>query len=80
MLDNQHQKVTATINYDYIKVYIDNKLHIAFKKEDFIGLQSWIENKDSFYIEIYTTKLIKVWYKNRSLWEEILKVIDKSLS
>lgn len=73
------------------KVYINDVLHLGVKKEEFTGVQSWLnpttpEERSvgfggmKYVIEITTkTNCIKCEYDSREKWEAILKLLDKHL-
>lgn len=61
-------------SYKWIKVYIKDKLHIAVKTDDLIGIQSWIEGEQKWCIDWeLKDKTISCEYSNHEIWSEILK-------
>ena len=74
-------KVTSKLDLlDDFRVYIDDILHLKFRYNLTIGLQSWVENYRMYVVEIYfkDSEKIRLEYDNRPLWELILKEIDKN--
>jgi hypothetical protein len=49
-----------------------------FKMDDFVGIQSYINQDDVYCIELYTTnQKILLEYDHIDKWKEILKLIDQ---
>lgn len=69
----------VVVGYDYCKVYINGLLHISFRLEKFVGLQSWLDRgKNRYYIE-YTFSddgAILTEYDTKELWEGILDELN----
>lgn len=66
-----------------IKIYIDKILHLSIRKEDFIGLQSWIEGEGEskeYIIEyVFKTTTIVSEYDSIDKWKSILNLLDKNI-
>lgn len=62
-----------------LKIYIDDTLHLLIKRDELIGLQSWVE-EGKFLIE-YTLKnqSILTEYDEIVKWKKILELIDKDV-
>lgn len=67
--------------YPFIKIYINDILHLKFKEREFLGIQSWKEGKELFCIEYYfqNDQVILSEYDEMEKWIEILKLIEKEL-
>ncbi len=66
----------------WIKIYKRNLLHVSFKRDSFLGIQSYLieeeSNKYIYYLEIHTKELvIQTDYILLKDWKAILKLIDK---
>ena len=66
----------------FVKVYINDVLHVQFQQGNFVGFQSWKEGKNWFVIEVYFKKdfTITLEYDRQEKWEAILKLMDDNLS
>lgn len=62
---------------DYLKIFIDNSLHLCILYNSIISVQSWINRKNSYFIE-YTTKQGKVTceYNDIKKWKTILGLLN----
>lgn len=68
------------IKGSWVKIYIDNILHVQFKQQDFEGIQSWKEGPNWFDIEYYIkNRSMLTAYDDVNKWKEILKLIDERL-
>ena len=47
------KKVTSTTEYNRIKIYIDDILHISIPKDPDIKIQSWYEDETLYKLEIF---------------------------
>lgn len=71
--------ITIKIEFNTIKIYIDNILHIHIERDRFLGLQSWRWNS-KFVIEFtLTTNTIVTEYEDIDMWKTILDLLDKNL-
>jgi len=75
-------KIDLKLNKKQIKVFIDNILHLSIKRDELIGIQSWIMGYDDnrkYHIE-YTTKtsVIESEYDKLEKWQAILKLLDEN--
>jgi hypothetical protein len=70
--------VKILIKKSYIKIYIDELLHLSAPKEDIVGFQSYLQGH-IYCIKYYLRNNSEILceYEKRELWEEILKEIDK---
>lgn len=73
-------KATLKIKGSFVKIYIDDLLHLSFKQQDFAGIQSWKEGANWYDIEYYLgdTKILCA-YDDFDKWKAILKLIDAHL-
>ena len=74
-------KITCQSDSEDIRIYIDGILHLRFPRDKNIKIQSWIETDSKLFI-------IKIWcaghvdqtsYDNKTLWSDILKLIDENI-
>lgn len=72
-------QVTWTHSNECIKVYINDLLHLAFSREELIGVQSWFKGGAArmYYIQI-TLKgsCITCEYDDREKWAAVLAALD----
>lgn len=73
-------KISSAISHASVKIYVNDILHIHFRREKFIGLQSWrYEKEEMFYIEINLTDGVMTCDYDRSdMWTEILTELNKA--
>lgn len=65
-------------SYLWIKVYIKGKLHLSVKKDELVGLQSWIEGENRWCIDWeLKDKTISCEYSDIQIWSDILSEADK---
>lgn len=71
-------KITAKRDHHFFKIYFGKLPHLIIKMEDFIGLQSWIDNENLYVIEFHMKNgNILSEYVNKNHWEKILKLLDE---
>lgn len=58
-------------NNEWIRIFINEILHLMFKKKDFMGLQSW-KFKEEYNIQFYLkdSKDILCSYDNEEIWKK----------
>jgi len=75
--------ITTKKTCKYFKIYINLVLHLSIKIDEYLGIQSWIDDNNlyRYNIEFYLKngKGIVCEYDDRILWETILKEIDNNL-
>lgn len=75
--------ITTKKTCKYFKIYINQTLHLSIKIDEYLGVQSWIDENTlyRYNIEFYlkNRKSIVCEYEDRVLWESILKQIDAGL-
>lgn len=73
--------VTSTRAHNQLKVYVNGKLHLLIKLTGFIGLQSWIDGTNEYFVECSYSKGAKITmtYGERDIWEKILAVLDSTI-
>lgn len=73
-------KITSNISQASIKIYINDVLHIHYKRDKFVSLQSWqYESEQMFYIEVILDgDVMTCDYDNRTLWTGILAELNKA--
>ena len=67
----------------YVSIYINNILHIKFQKADVLGVYSYISESDYYYIQITLRTMTSTMiceYTDKSVWVEVLKLLDDLLS
>lgn len=73
--------ITAKTQISTLKIYVDNILHLSIPKVKFLSLQSWMERKDLYCIEIYLDgAAILLEYTTMEKWILVLKLLDEHLS
>jgi hypothetical protein len=71
-------KFKNEIKGNFVRIYINDTLHVMFKTEEFIGIQSYINDDDVHCIEVYTkNQKILLEYDTKEKWKEILKLFDQ---
>lgn len=68
--------ISTKIQGTNLKIYIDKIIHVYLDCNKLTGIQSWISSDGWYYIEFYGCD-IKCAYDSKTLWEEILKQLDK---
>lgn len=64
----------------FLKLYINNVLHIGVKYADIVGLHSYIYGNEGYYINIITKdQTIELNYSTKEKWEKILELLNKAL-
>lgn len=73
--------ITHSSGPEDISIFINDTLHIHFKKREFIGLQSWKHNDMDYKIELYFKCAYPVLleYDSRHKWEQVLKALNESV-
>lgn len=67
----------------YIKIYINNILHIIINRDFFLSVRSWIYKLDSdpYFIEInFKYGKTTYQYDTKEKWIEVLNIINKYLN
>lgn len=77
----ENQRVTCKSDSEDIRIYIDNVLHLRIPRDENLKLQSWVEGDTKTYVielwvKNHTDQMV---YDNKSLWTEILRVLDKNI-
>ena len=66
-----------------IKIYINDLLHLCIKIDEYIGMQSWIDDYSKYRYNINfnfkNNTDILCEYDDRNLWVSILKQLDLAL-
>lgn len=58
------------------KIFLNDILHVAFKKSKLVAINTWIENKN-YYIKINLGKTFtQLEYDDRGKWMEVLKLLN----
>lgn len=72
-------KVTSKISHASFKVYVNDILHLHVARETFLGLSSWLyEKEEMYYIEIMLNGgNITVDYDRCDLWIAVLSELEK---
>lgn len=73
--------VRSDVGWNTVKIYINDVLHIKFKKEDLISIQGWIEGYESdstYHIQyVFKNKKMRSEYWDLEHWKAILGELDK---
>jgi hypothetical protein len=72
-------KVTSKCSSASVKVYVNGILHLYFRRESFLGLQSWqFESEGMYYLEVLLAGgSLLCDYDRRDLWVSVLKELEK---
>lgn len=63
-----------------VRIYINGSLHIMFKQDELISIQSWVESTNLFFIEIQLKgATMKCEYDSAERWTKILNLLDETL-
>lgn len=76
--ENEATKIDIIIEFDTIKIYIKTILFLAIRRDEYVGLQSWIEGEMKWKIEFYlkTTSIITE-FNSKEKWKAMLTELDK---
>lgn len=69
----------AETKHGWLKIYINDLLHVAVKIKDLSGVQSYFRGEEWFCIEFYTEKIILCEYNSKEKWIAVLKLIENNL-
>jgi hypothetical protein len=76
-------KVTCQRDFRALRIYINDSLHFEMLMDNHDAIHSWMEgsSKCMYFIEFYrkTGTTIKLEYEDKSIWENILILINKNL-
>lgn len=73
-------EISVSIEFYYIKVYINKLLHICILNNQFVGFNSYEKNSGSYVIVFITkTNKFKVEYDQRDKWVSVLKELENKL-
>lgn len=75
----ENLEITCISDSEDLRIYINSNLHIYFKKDIFIGLQSWYENQNSCKIEFYfkdSNLNFYVAYNSFEKWSKVLELLN----
>lgn len=76
-------KITCARNYQTLRIYIKEMLHVEIRMENYYGVQSWVEGSKTtmYFIEIYCKggEPILLGYDRFDTWKKVLELIDKNL-
>jgi len=77
---NKKETYKLLVSGNHVKIYINNLIHIQFRCDEFVGIQSTIEGTNWFSIILYLKCGQKIWteYDSKERWMAILKLIDES--
>ena len=68
------------IGYNSVRIYINDVVHVSFKKSELLGIQAWIEDSSTnvYWIRYYLNgkKDIKCAYWEPDNWSTIMKLLD----
>lgn len=71
--------VEVKLDYDNIKVKINNLTHVSILRNEYVGYSSWIEN-ECYNIEYVTkTNTILTEYNSIEKWKLVLNKLDEKL-
>lgn len=71
-------KVEVKTSFNTIRILINDVLHVALKKDEFVGVQTWIEGTGKWCIEYHLkTTSILTEQDSKEKWEAIIKELEK---
>lgn len=72
---------TLTIDKNVLKVHINKQLHLAIKRNELIGIQSYVDGNTRLFVIEYTTRsgIIKCEYVERDQWTNLCKQVDEKV-
>jgi hypothetical protein len=73
--------ITSTSNTDYIRIFINNTLHVYILKENLLAINSFnnAENDYSIQINFKSNNTIFLQYDNKQKWVAVLKELNSKL-
>lgn len=76
-------KIHAERDFHSLRIYVNELLHLELPMKNHNGLQSWLEGskKHMYFIQLYRKQgeSIILEYDDRSIWEEVLKLIEANI-
>jgi hypothetical protein len=75
-------KYSITSTGNFIKIYINDVLHISIKYNDIASIQTWKMSNGWYCIEYYLNGLdepILSEYDNIDKWKSIIKLLDETI-
>lgn len=73
-------KVSVTIDFYAIRIFIGDVPYVYIKRDEFVGFQAWIEQQGRWVIEFNTkTTSILTEQDSKEKWLEILSELNKKL-
>lgn len=64
----------------WVKIYINGYLHLLFKQDKLLGLQSYKKETNLYCIELtFATNIITTEYDSPERWSQILKLLDENI-
>ncbi len=78
---SEKEQVITHVRYpNVLCIYINDTLHIKLILSEFIGLQSWYENKNDCRIELtFKSTRILLEYNSVNKWIQILNVLNEHI-
>lgn len=78
METNNSPSVRVERKTDFVKIFINDLLHVQFRTEELYALQTWMEGKEQFWIRYYLKSgVVNCYYYNQSLWTSIITELNK---
>lgn len=73
--------ITSDNNYLFIRIFINGILHVAIKRDDLVGIQSWREREGEFWIEYGFSRgqSVKCFYDTEEKWKKVLEHLQNSV-
>lgn len=73
--------ITSSVYEDYLKVYINEILHLSLYLGDLIGMQAWVESESWYCVEYVFRDGAKLssMYSDVELWKELLKELEQHI-
>jgi hypothetical protein len=72
--------ITSVSNTDFIRIFINNTLHIFIVKENLLAINSFNNAENDHSIQIhFKTNTILLQYDNKQKWINVLKELNSKL-
>lgn len=76
--ENKSISVRVERKTDFVKIFINDLLHVQFRAEELYSLQTWMEGKEQFWIRYYLKSgVMNCYYYNQDLWKSIITELNK---
>ena len=72
------EKISVKVEWNYVKIYINDIIHVQFKSDSFMGFQSWVNGTNWYDIEFYLKDGVTIHtsYSSIDRWKKILQCLN----